>query len=343
MSLIEINLLSQIRDAPHTFRAIQRTAHSVQEMRDSEQSWETYFQQNILQNPDLSTDAKDFLSYENTKTEASKQGYLGLSILKMDGKNPDLYPKQKILSEVALHLFTIRVVDDYIDLPDADMTPAEKLATLSWHRAETSTVNDLPQTPRKEAAEYMLRICTERFGHRTNYLNQTALLFKAASIIEDRENRSAEEILEADMNTAIYTILPIVDILYGFGVSINENTEAALKQLAKGTRIMDHLGDLRRDNQSGAYNPILEEAKQLSSQTNQKLEQVARSLKRKYTHLADREFETGSNLLSGEARGEYDMIVKLVTLKYKIESFFATAKYAHNLALPILRMFIKSV
>lgn len=296
----------------------------------------------VIDSPGLSSEARDIIIGENKITESGKQGYLGQAIITMDGKRVKELDENQIWEDVALHLFTLRVVDDYVDKFDPHRSTKEKLESLRWEEIMSGNRDPVYQSPAEEAAVNMLGICIGRFNGKGQYITRVTDLYNAVHTVETRQDDFSSEVRNADIDSAVLTVLPIVDILSGYGLEIGEDTIEALVHLSSGTRLMDHLGDFSKDIKTGAFNPFLADAKKLSDLRGNDIKEAARQLAPEYLRKAKNEFQLGRRLINGNGIDVYNSLVSLLTIKYRVEYLVATSRINPSLALPLLRKFAKS-
>jgi len=147
-----------------------------------------------------------------------------------------------------------------------------------------------------------------------------------------------------DHSGAVYYVTPVIEIVRGYGYRVSSQTKEAILHLSKGARIMDHLADLFSDLQTGAYNPILQEARETFGQKGKKtFHFIQKYLSDKYFQQAYEEFSFGEQQLTGRPKEIYKAMAGLATAKYLTQYFLsinhATLGFVPRMIRPFIRSF----
>lgn len=285
------------------------------EMYPFAEKWDNRLEE-IIGYSNLSQGARDFIKYENSKTESGRTGYIGKASFLMNGGNKKDPAADKIWMDSSEHFFALRVVDDFFDDFEKDCSFEEKQKRLQWEEIFSGTRKNTYKSSYEEASVFMLEHVINKFGLVRDYLSIANNLYRLVNDVEKAVD--LEEKKKIDLEICALTVEPVTRLMIPYGYIPSSNVIYAINQLSRGTRIWDHLGDLDKDCMTGAYNFILEEAKSNSSNP---VSYIKNNLGRKYIAEAKLELDKGENVLEEKSKPIYKTLRTLMTAKYGIEYF----------------------
>ncbi len=286
----------------------------------------------------LSTDACEIMLAQNRKTESGREGVAGLIWYVM---NKNAYPTQdtaqRAIMDTCLHLFALRLADNWVDEGDKDHTSLERLLALR-------NQNDMDGNPLARASIYLLDKCRYQFQDRVGYIGVCNRLLKLVTAIEEHKDSAPTEQLEAlDKEVCFMTVLPVAFLTARFSGKPKRNPAIALRSMLYSARTMDYLGDFKKDYQQKTFNGLLVRArkevgkndcyKALRNEVNKTVPHISRSV--------IQEMRRSSRLLEPTASGMYSFASLLMYSKYLTEYRLFTNGNA-ELSLRVAKRFIRS-
>lgn len=272
----------------------------------------------ILSSFKLSLGAREFIEYENSVTESGREGYIGKAAFIMnEGESKDPHA-DAMWMDSSLHLFTLRVVDDFFDNYETKSAFETKKERLAWEKILDGTRTERYHSIQEEASVFLLRQLVNTFGEVQDYLHLVSELYYAVCDVEKMDFQ-LDERRKRDMDVAALTVEPVTRLMLQYGHEPSNKVITAIRHLARGARIWDHLGDLDKDYKTGAFNFILEEARSEIHGEQSPLRHIKNSLGRKYIKEANLELDLGEEVLEERQRAVYKTLRILMTMKYGVE------------------------
>jgi hypothetical protein len=304
------------------FSRVQNLVEALIEMSLFRSQWNKRLE-DILSSSNISDGASNFIRQENIRSHTARAGYIGKAIYIMEGGNPSNPNTESIWLDSCLHLFALRVVDDYFDDYEKAVSFNIKKERLDWEKILNGTRNDKYSSPPEEAAGFFLKKIVEKYGDVPDYINIINKLYSAVCDVEDTA-LTYQERKTRDLDVAALTVEPTTRLIIPYGVHSSLNVQNSIIHLSKGTRIWDHLGDLDKDYRTGASNFILEHAMIFAEEGESPIEYIRRQSGSEFKKEAAQELDIGEACLTGQPRAYYQTIRTLMTLKYGTEYFVNT-------------------
>lgn len=330
MSLTEFELEVRESTTPKICEFEICLTKSLEIMLGSGKTWDKHLQDtlsNALVEERISSQAYEYLMSRNQLTESGRHGFIGVAFFVI---NEGMWPNENILKPImedcSWNLFSLRVIDDFVDQPEFD--DETRIRRLSSFNLSGKVFGEGEAkrycSPAEEAASFVAGYCSERFKKNEKYLSTISSLYLAAKEMETIPLNvdTLIEVKKKDKNISFLTILPTVDILRAYGVNPSRSTIMVMESLAAASRTWDHLGDMEKDRVTGARNYVLYDVLNTCFQEAERDKRIREYIRETYT-----EIKNGDKLLTGLSRDMYRVFSLLAISTYWLDyKIFANSK-----------------
>ena len=278
--------------------------------------WDEFLNR-LLSDSSISEESNSFIRCENMRTESGREGYIGKAIFLMNGGDSRDPVGYRIWMDSSLHLFALRIVDNFFDDYERECTFDEKRERIDWQRIVDGSRPNTYRSPIEEASVFLLTELVRKFGQVQGYISLADELYDTMIDVETSAE-NLEKRRERDLDLASLTVEPVTRLMIPYGYMPSDQVVKAIKHLSRGTRIWDHLGDLDKDIKTGAFNFVLEDAKRVC--LDRPLEYIRHGLGRQYIQQAREELGRGEKCLTNQRSiSVYRTLRTLMELKYGLE------------------------
>lgn len=287
----------------------------------------------------VSIEVENTIRDQNSKTECGRLGVAGVIWYTLNkNRYPDRKIAEKMIMDAAWHLFAVRVADNWVD-EGTGGSCLDRLKVIQPNERETNT-----EHPLAGAAIYLLNECERKFAGRRGYMPVCNRLFSLVNQVElDRNIVPSETLEKLDKNVCLMTLLPVAFLTEPFADKPKRQPTLALRGMLYAARLMDYLGDLKRDFFTGdTYNGVLHRARNIKPNGDYgEIRKEVERLKPELINKAKREIRDGAKGLESVASGMHWFASMLMCGKYLAQYELLSRDNSDDLS-KIARKFVRS-